>query len=173
MKLVLAAAAALFLSAGASAQELWQGVSVGDTLDEVRSVFPDAVRPDPPVNYDGSDVDLMLDQHQIAEFTFDVYFMSVDDRVEKVRLLMSLDATGETPREFTYRNIMRVLSERYGAPFHAMPVPMEGRDFIQRLTNEFRNDDLRVEVNCIFCLSQNAILHVTYSAVESRRSQGF
>ena len=164
---------ALWLCVPVMAQELWQGARVGDTVADIKSRFPEATPPEKEIDYEGYEVPLIIDQREIGQYVFDVYFMMVDKKLNSVRLYMSEKETGERPYEFTFNNLMPVLSERYGAPFHNIPVEMESPDFMQRLNNEFRQNDLRVEVNCFFCRHKLATLHVTYSAVRSHHSQGF
>ena len=113
MKKILLCSALLLLSAGASAQALWRGVSAGATPAEVRALIPEAlpVSPDKPATEDGR-VLLQIPAHELVGTDFEVAFGFEQDRLQAI-VLQKQAASPDEARDIAQR-LTTSLRTRYG-----------------------------------------------------------
>jgi len=100
----------LLITAGASAQALWQGVPVGATAAEVRALVPEA---QPPANASsGEGVQLEIPSIELAGARFKVSFVFKADQLQRITLLANAGSADEA-RALAQR-LTTSLRSRYG-----------------------------------------------------------
>ena len=164
MRHLICTGAFVSLSFGcASAQELWRGAEVGDTLLVLKEKFPGAVPTEKPYNYDeGKTAPLILDQEEIGGEVFDVHFIMDGSGLTTVRMTQSVEATGQPTYAPTFHKLETALSRRYGAPIFEMPAKMSDPGFLRMLENQYREGPLTVSLACMFCSTERSILSIVY-----------
>lgn len=112
MKKLLLCLTCLLLTAGASAQALWQGVPVGATPAEVQALVPEAQTPAnaaPPI---GDGVQLEIPSFELAGAPFKVSFVFKADQLQRITLLANA-GSAEQARALGQR-LTSSLRSRYG-----------------------------------------------------------
>lgn len=112
MKKLFLCLTCLLFTAGASAQELWQGVPVGATPAEVRALLPEvqALATNAAAYSDG--VQLEIPAFELAGAKFKVSFAFRDDQLQRITLLTNAGSADEA-RALGQR-LTTSLRSRYG-----------------------------------------------------------
>jgi|GEM_PF-4484188 len=161
------------LAGQSSAQVLWQNAEAGDTTEVLKSKFSEAKTYEAPKAYsDGRIAELYIDQREIGGEVLDVVFVMKDGRLDLVHLLMAEDATGKRPNSVHFETIEALLARRYGQPVYQMPAAMTDPRFLRLHKNEFREGDLTVSLNCMFCGSKDASLNIYYELGSAEDASG-
>lgn len=106
----------LAISSSAIAQELWHGVSVGDSMDQVHRVFPQASIPtDPGVTGESREL-LRVPQIDLAGAKFNIGFYFKEGLLSQV--ILSADRHGVS-QSFAdtlplYERVTNLIREKYG-----------------------------------------------------------
>lgn len=112
MKKLLLCLACLLLTAGASAQALWQGVPVGATPAEVRALLPEAQAPASVPAAGGEGELLEIPVFELAGARFKVSFVFKTDQLQRITLLANAGSADEA-RALGQR-LTTSLRSRYG-----------------------------------------------------------
>lgn len=172
----LGVATALFLASPcANAQELWNGSEVGDKTEDLLKKFAGEAElfNEPKEFNDGRWSYVGIDNKLIGGDPFDVRFVSDESGLVFVQLVRTKEDTGEGVYPFQFDDYVDLLSLKYGDPVRQMPVEMSDRGFLQMLENEFRTEDLRITISCIFCLKRDARISINYEATAKTAADGF
>lgn len=138
------------LPCGASAQVLWQNVSVGMGKDEVARAQPSAVvDPKPDHLGDGASCDLKIPSLEIASNPYKVCFFFKGSKLVQV----TLNALGE-PSEAQYRSITTLLRAKYGQELSS------GTNALGFEANWLAPDGVNISV--IFFNKYGALLNINY-----------
>ncbi len=102
--------AAAFLSAPAFAQTLWQNVSFGMSIEDVRAAQPDAILPTEPDEYaNETRAELHIPDFTLEELQFDVGFLFRGGKLTSV----SMAAEGK-PAKIDYDRLVGMLRNQHG-----------------------------------------------------------
>lgn len=100
----------LFLPSFASAQVLWQNLSVGMSPSQVAAAQPEAVRPSKPDTlHGGASCDLSIRSIEVGSENYNVCFFFKNQRLVQV----TLNAL-ETAYESQFRGVVTLLRAKYG-----------------------------------------------------------
>jgi hypothetical protein len=119
MKVAVAATALALIAYGpAHAQELWRGLRVGMTADQVRAALPEAkVNPKPDPFADGAKADLIVDGFEVNRLPTTADLVFLNGTLLRVRLNLQADENLTRFNLARAAEVAGLLEQKYGKPY--------------------------------------------------------